>query len=330
MRAPSRPGRSVPQRIVRGRSILRPSCRGSRPRELPRPRRAWSSLRASLAVRSRSLRCRRRLHTRRLRHLRGGIEGRSMRRIYPVFATAGLRRGRSLRAGGSCLVPSEHRGCGTRLNTVLFATPPAPHRGSIADQSRVRAGGCAGVTRPVARHTIRGTVRARHCPGARLALSVLLCAAGCSDHASASADASTDSGGDYGRDAAIESDAEAGPLACTMPADCRGPVLCCIGGFCSDAPPASCADAGELAIMVSSYDQSCSVDSDCTTAANVSTCFGPIRCDYEPIAKSALAQYQSDVAMLPPSPCMFFVSLAPRLLFSARYSVSAARARRAR
>ena len=55
---------------------------------------------------------------------------------------------------------------------------------------------------------------------------------------------------------------------------------------------------------MSSYDQSCAVDSDCTTAANVSACYGPQYCDYGPIAKTALSQYESDVAMLPTAPCV--------------------------
>jgi hypothetical protein len=152
---------------------------------------------------------------------------------------------------------------------------------------------------------IPGKVWARHRPGIRLGFWALLCAAGCGDHVGGSVDAATESGGDSGRDGAVESAAEAASLACTMPFDCEGPTRCCINGVCSNTPPASCADARELAIMVSSYDQSCSVDSDCATAANVTTCFGPVPCSAEPIAKSALSQYQSDVAMLPATPCAF-------------------------
>jgi hypothetical protein len=122
------------------------------------------------------------------------------------------------------------------------------------------------------------------------------------------ADGSSESGIDSGRDGAVDSAAEAAPLACTMPSDCLPDRLsaarCCIDGLCSYSPPASCADVKDLAIVVSSYDQSCSADSDCTTAAGVSACYGPKYCDYEPIAKTALSQYESDVAMLPTPPCV--------------------------
>jgi hypothetical protein len=107
---------------------------------------------------------------------------------------------------------------------------------------------------------------------------------------------------------AADSATEAAPLACTMPSDCpynlQTATRCCVDDLCAAPPPASCADAGELAILVSSYDQSCSVDSDCTTAADVSACYGPKYCDYEPIAMTALSQYRSDVAMLPTAPCV--------------------------
>lgn len=146
--------------------------------------------------------------------------------------------------------------------------------------------------------------RPESCPRSRC-LWALLCAAGCGGRVGGSVDASTESGGDFGRDGAVDSGAEAASLACATPLDCRGPTLCCIDGVCSKTPPASCADAGELAIVVSNYDQSCSVDSDCATAANVTTCFGPVPCGADPIARSALSQYQSDVAMLPATPCAF-------------------------
>jgi hypothetical protein len=128
----------------------------------------------------------------------------------------------------------------------------------------------------------------------------------------------SESGIDTDRDGAADSAAEAAPLACTSPRTCPAdlalqpgldrPVTtarCCIDDLCSNTPPASCADVKDLAIRVSSYDQSCSVDSDCTTAVDVSACYGPIGCDGAPIAKTALSQYQSDVAMLPTSPCWF-------------------------
>ena len=169
---------------------------------------------------------------------------------------------------------------------------------------------------------ITGKVGARHRSGLGLTLCALLYTGGCSEHPGASVgafvDASTESGsGDSGRDGAADSAVEAAPLACTSPLTCSAdrPAVarCCIDGLCSYTPPASCpscggygscADAGDLAIVVSSYDQSCSVDSDCATAANVSACFGPVYCSYEPIAKTALSQYESDVAMLPAPPCV--------------------------
>jgi hypothetical protein len=130
-------------------------------------------------------------------------------------------------------------------------------------------------------------------------------------------DASSETGIDSGRDGAADSAAQAAPLACTSPLACPPDLAlqpgldrpettarCCIDDLCSYTPPASCADVSDLAIVVSSYDQSCSVDSDCTTATGVSACYGPKGCDYQPIAKTALSQYQSDVAMLPTAPCV--------------------------
>ena len=84
----------------------------------------------------------------------------------------------------------------------------------------------------------------------------------------------SESGIDADRDGAADSAAEAAPLACTSPRTCPAdlalqpgldrPVTtarCCIDDLCSNTPPASGADVKDLAIRVSSYDQSCSVDS---------------------------------------------------------------------
>src|ERR1019366_2735768 len=119
---------------------------------------------------------------------------------------------------------------------------------------------------------ITGKVGARHRSGLGLTLCALLYTGGCSEHPGASVgafvDASTESGsGESGRDGAGDSAVEAAPLACTSPLTCSAdrPAVarCCIDGLCSYTPPASCpscggngscADAGDLAIVVSSYD----------------------------------------------------------------------------
>jgi hypothetical protein len=152
-----------------------------------------------------------------------------------------------------------------------------------------------------------------------------------SDEASTASSASP--GGEGSSDAAPEvpgvadSSAQAAPRACTSPLTCPAdPALepgldrpetaarCCVDDLCSYTPPASCADVKDLAIAVSSYDESCSVDSDCTTAANVSACYGPQACDYGPIAMTALSQYESDVAMLPMAPCVLPVINCPPIV----------------
>lgn len=100
--------------------------------------------------------------------------------------------------------------------------------------------------------------------------------------------------------------------SCTMPGDCLGPghIFCCIDDVCTNTPPVSCADAGDLAIAVSSYDRSCLVDSDCATAADVRACYGPVNCSAEPIAKSALSN-EADVAALPAAPCTLPITNCP-------------------
>ena len=94
--------------------------------------------------------------------------------------------------------------------------------------------------------------------------------------------------------------------SCTTPYDCShftsGPeVACCIDEVCiygEAAQAKRCSDPAGQIIMASSYDQSCQKDSDCVAGLEGNFCqagaYG--NCTNATINKSALAQYQADVA----------------------------------
>jgi hypothetical protein len=111
--------------------------------------------------------------------------------------------------------------------------------------------------------------------------------------------------GDAGDDA-MSTTQDGKATSCTVPSDCidfpSGPAIaCCIGRTCvyGDATgPDRCADASAQAIMASSYDQSCQKDSDCAAIEEGNFCSPGANngCTNAAINKSALAQYQSDLA----------------------------------
>jgi len=96
------------------------------------------------------------------------------------------------------------------------------------------------------------------------------------------------------------------PTSCTASSDCfdfpPGPVIaCCIGRACVYGQAAerdSCFDASAQIIMGSSYDQSCQKDSDCVAIEEGDFCRPGANngCTNAAINRSALAQYQADLA----------------------------------
>jgi hypothetical protein len=102
-------------------------------------------------------------------------------------------------------------------------------------------------------------------------------------------------------------------MACTSPQDCmpyaggRFSVFCCIAKTCAyrlggDVIP--CTDANVQLIQASDYDRSCGADSDCVEIYEGNFCYaGVTNCTNAAIRKSALPQYQSDVAKTNASVC---------------------------
>jgi hypothetical protein len=141
----------------------------------------------------------------------------------------------------------------------------------------------------------------------RLTSVAALFAAACqsSSPASLPGDAGDAGGGDANSVDDAGSDAQA--TSCTVPSDCHsfpipGPaVACCVHDAClygNAALAQTCANAGTQNIMASNYDQSCRTDSDCVAIEEGNFCNPGANdgCTNAAINKSALAQYQADLA----------------------------------
>ena len=130
--------------------------------------------------------------------------------------------------------------------------------------------------------------------------------------AAACESSSATSPGDAGNvgEAAVTSPGDATPdvqpTSCTVPSDCTdfpsGPAIaCCIGRLCVyglSAGTDSCVDASAQLLLASSYDQSCRKDSDCVAIEEGNFCRPGANngCTNAAINRTALAQYQADLA----------------------------------
>jgi hypothetical protein len=118
--------------------------------------------------------------------------------------------------------------------------------------------------------------------------------------------------------ATVVGDARAdGPVACASRFDCSplSPALnpsldpnmvpCCVDNVCQlETFDDHCADGGAQIILASTYDQSCTTDSDCIWVAEGNFCYpGETNCTTATISKSASAQYQADVAKTRAASC---------------------------
>ena len=94
-------------------------------------------------------------------------------------------------------------------------------------------------------------------------------------------------------------------LACCPPgADCAPPQSYCDlgGGACTmGGCPADAGSCSTAKISASSYDQSCTQNADCVAVWDGSVCTN-CRCPNAAINRSALPQYQSDLAAMHPTP----------------------------
>jgi hypothetical protein len=136
---------------------------------------------------------------------------------------------------------------------------------------------------------------------------LVLVAAACQSSNSGGGQAE-DAGDAGGVDARVSSDGSPGrsPTACTASSDCfpypAGPaVACCIQSACvygNAAEAETCADAASQNILASSYDQTCQLDSDCVAIEEGNFCTPDANngCTNATISKSALSQYQADLA----------------------------------
>jgi len=70
------------------------------------------------------------------------------------------------------------------------------------------------------------------------------------------------------------------------------------GGKTAGSPIAA-SDTAACMIVASNYDQSCEVDTDCSTVSVGDYCVAGCLCDVSAISKTALAQFQADVAKTP-------------------------------
>ncbi|MGA7119673.1 MAG: hypothetical protein WBY94_06220 [Polyangiaceae bacterium] len=110
---------------------------------------------------------------------------------------------------------------------------------------------------------------------------------------------------DAGSADAEPSDAPAA-YPCESPQDCAAHIVfglqvyCCIDHVCIEGQAAeslSCDDPDAQVIQASNYDQSCATDSDCVAVGEGNFCYpGAGRCPSAAIRKSAIGQYQADVA----------------------------------
>jgi hypothetical protein len=91
---------------------------------------------------------------------------------------------------------------------------------------------------------------------------------------------------------------------CATAQDCNAlstasnPVYCCTDNACVADQPGDCTDANVQLIQASSYDQSCTTDTDCVPISEGNACdalFGSC-CANATISRAAFAQYQSDLA----------------------------------
>jgi hypothetical protein len=108
-----------------------------------------------------------------------------------------------------------------------------------------------------------------------------------------------------------------GPVACSSRFDCssispvfnpsanQNLVACCTDSVCGlETYDGDCTDASAQIILASSYDQSCTTDSDCIGVAEGNFCYpGATNCATATISKSANAQYQADVAKTRAASC---------------------------
>jgi hypothetical protein len=117
-------------------------------------------------------------------------------------------------------------------------------------------------------------------------VAALVFAAGCGGRA-------TDNG-----DAAIINNV----TVCSSAQDCNAlstassSVYCCTDNACVADQPGDCTDANVQLIQASSYDQSCKTDTDCVPISEGNACDLLPCCPNATISKTALAQYQSDLA----------------------------------
>jgi len=96
------------------------------------------------------------------------------------------------------------------------------------------------------------------------------------------------------------------PVACTSVDDCQtaapsgSTVFCCLDKVCAysgGAPLIACGDADVQLIEASSYDQSCTMDSDCVAVPEGNFCYpGANNCPSAAINNGALARYKADIA----------------------------------
>jgi hypothetical protein len=121
-------------------------------------------------------------------------------------------------------------------------------------------------------------------------------------------DASRDGeGGSVETDTLDGAGGEGRPTACTSPDDCilLGSPLCCLAKVCVSYHPDDCTDANVQLIQASSYNQSCTRDSDCIAVAEGNGCLpGAFDCTNAAISKGAYAQYTSDIAKTQSALCL--------------------------
>jgi hypothetical protein len=120
---------------------------------------------------------------------------------------------------------------------------------------------------------------------------------------------------DASTDAAADAEGnDTSTFACASPQDCSvhsftGPaVFCCIHDICivgQAAEAQTCSDPGAQNITASSYDQSCETDSDCIAVEEGNFCAAGADngCTNAAINKSALPQYNADLAKTQASVC---------------------------
>jgi hypothetical protein len=115
-------------------------------------------------------------------------------------------------------------------------------------------------------------------------------------------------------DASMDATNEDAPVvACTSVNDCRlapYPMVCCLDKVCAfsdgETSLVDCTDANAQLIEASSYDQSCTADTDCVAVSEGNACHpGFLNCPNAAISVSAHARYNADVAMTNAAICIW-------------------------